>query len=123
MLSFSELFIKYIADVLSDVIMTLLRFSSARVSIAVAIVKISGSSDDEFSLVFSMMFNWDVSLKITAKAADLLFHSAQTLQSVVIRILSVEPSSLVILLVILAALSVSLSSLIEVPHQKKGEVI
>ena len=85
--SFCELLINSIADVLSDVMMTLLRFSSARVSIAVAIAKISGSVDDEFSFVFSTMFKGDVSLKITAKAADLLSFSVHTISSVAISML------------------------------------
>ena len=47
-----ELLINSIAEVLSDVIITLLSFSSARTSIADAIARISGSVDDELSSEF-----------------------------------------------------------------------
>ena len=52
MLSFNELLINSIADVLSDVIMALLSLSSAKTSIADAIAKISGSVDEDVSFVF-----------------------------------------------------------------------
>ena len=87
-------------------------FSSARVSIAVAIARISGSVDDEFSFVFSTMFKGDVSLKITAKAAALLSLSVQTLPSVATKMLSFESSSSAGFHIIFAVLSVSLLSLV-----------
>ena len=109
---FNELLINSIAEVLSDVIITLLSFSSARVSIAVAIARISGSVDDELSFIFSTIFKGDVSLKITAKAAALLSLSVQKLPSVATKMLSFESSSSAGFLIIFAALSESLLRLV-----------